>query len=57
MQKINPQKEENFQRPKTAINAPRFTTKPPQINHQKTTFCTSFSAKPPAKTTKTPSKK
>jgi hypothetical protein len=35
-----------------AINAPRFTMNPPQINHQKTTFCTPFSAKSPAKTTK-----
>jgi hypothetical protein len=39
------------------IKEPRFTTNPPQLNHKKTTFCTRFSPKPPAKTPKSPQKK
>jgi hypothetical protein len=31
-------------------NVPAFTSNPPQIHHQKTTFCTPFFPKPPAKT-------
>jgi hypothetical protein len=31
------------------VNLPAFTTNPPQIHHQKTTFCTPFLPKPPAK--------
>jgi hypothetical protein len=34
-----------------------FTSDPPQIHHQKTTFCTPFFPKPPAKTGKPPRKK
>jgi hypothetical protein len=33
------------------VNLPAFTSNPPQIHHQKTTFCTPFLPKPPAKTT------
>jgi hypothetical protein len=32
------------------VNLPAFTSNPPQIHHQKTTFCTPFFPKPPAKT-------
>src|SRR6266851_5192032 len=32
------------------VNLPAFTSNPPQIHHQKTTFCTPFLPKPPAKT-------
>src|ERR1700722_7535175 len=39
------------------VNLPAFTSNPPQINHQKTTFCTPFLPKPPAKTGKPASKK
>jgi hypothetical protein len=31
------------------VNLPAFTSNPPQIHHQKTTFCTPFLPKPPAK--------
>ena len=31
-------------------NVPAFTSNPPQIHDQKTTFCTPFLPKPPAKT-------
>src|SRR6266403_461305 len=34
------------------VNLPAFTSNPPQIHHQKTTFCTPFLPKPPAKTGK-----
>jgi hypothetical protein len=34
---------------KVTANTPRFTSKPPQIHHRKTTFNTPFFAKPPAK--------
>ena len=39
------------------VNLPAFTSNPPQIHHQKTTFCTPFLLKPPAKTSKRASKK
>jgi hypothetical protein len=32
------------------VNVPAFTSNPPQIHHQKTTFCTPLLPKPPAKT-------
>ncbi len=32
------------------VNLPAFTSNPPQIHHRKTTFCTPFLPKPPAKT-------
>jgi hypothetical protein len=35
---------------KRGVSSPRFTTKPPQSDHQNTTFCTSLFAKTPAKT-------
>jgi hypothetical protein len=41
---------ENFAPQNTSINPPRFTSHPPQLHHQKTTFCTPFFLKPPAKT-------
>jgi hypothetical protein len=31
------------------VNLPAFTSNPPQIHHRKTTFCTPFWPKPPAK--------
>jgi hypothetical protein len=31
------------------FNLPAFTSNPPQIHHRKTTFCTPFLPKPPAK--------
>jgi hypothetical protein len=34
---------------KHGVNAPRFATNPPQINHQKTTSCTRFFSKAPEK--------
>jgi hypothetical protein len=34
------------------VNLPAFTSNPPQIHHQKTTFCIPFLPKPPAKTGK-----
>src|SRR5229473_2380864 len=34
------------------VNLPAFTSNPPQIHHKKTTFCTPFLPKPPAKTGK-----
>ena len=39
------------------VNFPAFTSNPPQIHHQKTTFCTLFLSKPPAKTGKPVQKK
>jgi hypothetical protein len=39
------------------VNVPVFTSKPPRIHHQKTTFCTPFFPKSPAKTGKTSPKK
>jgi hypothetical protein len=39
------------------VNLPAFTSNPPQIHHQKTTFCTPFLPKPPAKTGKPRQKK
>jgi hypothetical protein len=39
------------------VNLPAFTSNPPQIHHQKTTFCTPFLPKPPAKTGKPARKK
>jgi hypothetical protein len=33
-----------------SINAPRFTSNPPQLHHKKTTFCTPLFPKTPAKT-------
>jgi hypothetical protein len=41
---------------KVTINKPRFTTNPPQIHHQKTTFNHPFLPKPPAKTHISPQK-
>jgi hypothetical protein len=32
------------------VNSPAFTSNPPRIHHRKTTFCTPFLPKPPAKT-------
>src|ERR1700686_3581218 len=32
------------------VNLPAFTINPPQIHHQKNTFCTPFLPKPPAQT-------
>ena len=32
------------------VNLPAFTSDPPQIHQRKTTLCTPFSPKPPAKT-------
>jgi hypothetical protein len=34
------------------VNLPAFTSDPPRIHHRKTTFCTPFLPKPPAKTGK-----
>jgi len=34
------------------VNVPAFTSNPPQIHHQKTTFCTPFLPKPPTKRVK-----
>jgi hypothetical protein len=34
------------------VNLPAFTSNPPQIHHQKTTFCIPFFAKTPSKTGK-----
>jgi hypothetical protein len=48
--KINRENVANFSSWKVTVNLPAFTSNPPQINHQKTTFCTPFLAKPPAKT-------
>src|SRR5437899_10118800 len=31
------------------VNLPAFTSNPPQVHHQKTTFCTPLLPKPPAK--------
>ncbi len=39
------------------VNLPAFTSNPPQIHHQKTTFCTPFLPKPPAKRVNSPEKK
>jgi hypothetical protein len=39
-----------FSSPKMTVNLPAFTSNPPRIHHQKTTFCTPFLTKPPAKT-------
>jgi hypothetical protein len=39
---------------KRGVSSPRFTTKPPQSDHQNTTFCTSLFAKTPAKNTLPP---
>src|SRR5258708_1461317 len=47
----------NFRTPNTTVNAPQFTTIPPQIHHQKATFYHPFSPKPPAKTQKLPPRK
>jgi hypothetical protein len=47
---INPEKWRVFRARKMTINLPAFTSNPPQIHHQKTTFCTPFLRKPPAKT-------
>jgi hypothetical protein len=38
-----------FAPPNTSVSSPRFTIDPPQIHHQKTTFCTPFFLKTPAK--------
>jgi hypothetical protein len=48
--KINPEKVEIFQARKMTVNLPAFTSNPPQIHQRKTTFCTQFLQKPPAKT-------
>jgi hypothetical protein len=48
--KINFKKRKISSTQKKRIFPPRFTTKPPQSHHQKTTFCTPLFAKPPAKT-------
>jgi hypothetical protein len=47
----------NFRTPNTTINAPQFTTIPPQIHHKKATFYHPFSPKPPQKHKKLPQKK
>jgi hypothetical protein len=39
-----------FSSEKTAVNAPRFTIKPPQLHHKNTTLKTHIFAKPPVKT-------
>jgi hypothetical protein len=39
------------------VNLSAFTSNPPQIYHRKTTFCTSFLPKPPAKTPVIPPRK
>jgi hypothetical protein len=39
-----------FRARKMTVNLPAFTSNPPQIHHRKTTFCTPFLPKPPAKT-------
>jgi len=36
------------------VNVPAFTSNPPQIHHQKTTFCTPVFAKTPSKKTGKP---
>src|SRR5438477_6149825 len=43
-----------FKTGKVLANSPQITTIPPQIHHQKTTFCHPFFPKPPAKTRKSP---
>jgi hypothetical protein len=47
--KINSEKVENFRARKVTVNLPAFTSNPPRIHHQTTTFCTLFLPKPPAK--------
>jgi hypothetical protein len=49
-QKIKPEKVKFIRAQKLTFNLPAFTSKPPQLHHQKTTFCTPFFPKPPAKT-------
>jgi hypothetical protein len=39
------------------VNLPAFTSNPPHIHHRKTTFCTPFLPKPPAKTPVIPARK
>jgi hypothetical protein len=39
------------------VTLPALTSNPPQIHHQKTTFCAPFMPKPPAKTSKRAQKK
>src|SRR6266851_7762583 len=39
------------------VNLPAFTSNPPQIHHQKTTFCTPFLPKPPQKRVNQPREK
>src|ERR1700730_14714504 len=46
-----------FETGKAPANSPQTTTNPPQIHHQKTTFCHPFFQKPPAKTRKTTQRK
>jgi hypothetical protein len=48
--KINLGKVNIFRAGKVTVNLPAFTSNPPQIHQQKTTFCTPFLPKPPAKT-------
>jgi hypothetical protein len=47
--KINPEKWHVFRGRKMTVNLPAFTSNPPQIHQRKTTFCTPFLPKPPAK--------
>src|SRR5437879_6614144 len=42
---------------KVSVNAPRFTSNPPQLHHKNTTFKTHIFAKPPAKTAFSPRQK
>jgi hypothetical protein len=46
-----------FRARKVTVNKPRFTTNPPQIHHQKTTFNHQFFAKTPSKNAQFPTKK
>jgi hypothetical protein len=46
-----------FEPGKMTINLPAFTSNPPQIHHQKTTFCTRFCQNPQQKRVKPPPKK
>jgi hypothetical protein len=55
--KINPGKWHVFRAGKVTVNLPAFTSNPPQIHHEKTTFCTLFLPKPPAKTRITSARK
>src|SRR5277367_2927232 len=55
--KINPGKWQIFRAGKVTVNLPAFTSNPPQIHHQKTTFCTPLLPNPQQKRVNQPRKK